>query len=103
MIALDAFMSAQGENLKSHNDMKPLGIYMSTELCDLLLQHQASLGDIQHRISPVQLLNGDWFLCADVLTEIGEKGIFKRGFSILPKEFFKIVNVKAMPTKMEMK
>lgn len=81
------------------HDLKTFALYMTTELCDLLLQYQASLGDIQHRVQPVKLLDGRCFLCADVLTEIDEDGIFRRGFEILPTEMFDLVAVDAMPTE----
>jgi hypothetical protein len=75
-----------------------LALYMTAELKDTLLAYQDTLGTIQHKVSPVELVDGRWFLCADVLTEIGEHGIFKRGFDILPQELFALVTVGAMPT-----
>jgi len=80
-------------------ETKIKALYMKTEQRDLLLQHQDTLGNIQHRVQPVQMSNGDWFLCADVLTEIGEGGIFKCGFDILPLKMFDLVVVDAMPTE----
>jgi hypothetical protein len=79
-------------------DLKSLTLYMSAELKDILLGYQDTLGEIQHKVGPVELVDGRWFLCADVLTEIGENGLFSRGFAILPAEMFDLVTVDAMPT-----
>jgi hypothetical protein len=80
------------------HDLKSLALYMSAELKDILLSYQDTLGNIQHKVGPVELVDGRWILCADVLTEIGENGIFHRGFEILPAEMFNLVTVDAMPT-----
>ena len=81
------------------HDLKTLALYMSSELKDILLSYQDTLGNIQHKVSPVELVDGRWFLCADVLTEIDEGGIFKRGFDMLPLKMFDLVVVDAMPTE----
>lgn len=42
----------------------------------------------QHRAAPVQLTDGRWMLCADLLTEIHPGGLYADGFLLLPSELF---------------
>jgi hypothetical protein len=47
----------------------------------------------QHRVAPVQLADGRWMLCADLLTEIRPGGLYADGFTLLPPELFDQVAV----------
>ena len=60
---------------------------------DALLAAQAERQEAQHRAAPVQLTDGRWVLCADLLTEIQSGGIYADGFALLPAELFEQVEV----------
>ena len=60
---------------------------------DALLAAQTARPDAHHRTAPVQLSNGQWMLCADLLTEIRPGGLYADGFSLLPAELFAEVGV----------
>lgn len=49
--------------------------------------------DEQHRAAPVQLQDGRWMLCADLLTEVHASGLYAGIFARLPHELFDRVEV----------
>jgi len=49
--------------------------------------------DEQHRAAPVQLQDGRWMLCADLLTEVHPAGLYAGIFARLPHELFDRVEV----------
>ena len=38
-----------------------------------------------HRVIPTELTDGRWAVCCDVLTELGEKGVYRRLFAALDR------------------
>lgn len=72
---------------------KGYALVFSSELRDLLESIQAEHGDPRHRVKPVGLTDGRWMLCADVLTEVGERGIYSAGFGHLDPALFSQVQV----------
>ena len=49
--------------------------------------------DEQHRAAPVQLQDGRWMLCADLLTEVHPGGLYAGIFARLPQDAFDQVDV----------
>ena len=49
--------------------------------------------DEQHRAAPVQLQDGRWMLCTDLLTEVHPAGLYAGIFTRLPHELFDRVEV----------
>ena len=77
------------------SDAKQLALVFGADAYAALMdvqQHRQS----QHRAAPVQLTDGRWMLCADLLTEIRPGGIYSDGFSLLPPETFALVDVIPM-------
>ena len=60
---------------------------------DVLIAAQEQQPNAQHRVGPVQLTDGRWMLCADLLTEIGPKGLYAEGFKLLSADLFDQVEV----------
>ena len=58
---------------------------------------QAQRPDAHNRVAPVQLSDGRWMLCADVLREALTGGLYSDGFSLLPPETFALVDVMPWP------
>lgn len=74
---------------------KNYALVFSSDLRDRLDAIQAEHGDPRHRVKPVGLTDGRWMLCADVLTEVGERGIYSAGFGHLDPALFPQVEVIA--------
>jgi hypothetical protein len=72
------------------NDAKALALVFDQTGCDALQQAQP---DGQHRAAPVQLTDGRWMLCADLLTEIHPGGLYAAAFARLPQDAFDQVEV----------
>ena len=62
-------------------------LVFSEELCNILLAIQNE-NPSTFRVAPFRLTDGRYMLCADVLSEIGERGLFHDNFSLLPTEMF---------------
>jgi hypothetical protein len=62
-----------------------------------LTDAQAQRPTAQHRAAPVQLSDGRWMLCADLLTETHPGGLYADGFAALPPELFDQVVVMPWP------
>ena len=80
----------------SYDSAKNLALVFSHELAAQLAAVQAEHGNPNHVALPVDLVDGRKMLCADLLTEIGENGLYSSGFSQLPKELFLFVDVIPM-------
>jgi hypothetical protein len=80
----------------SYETAKDLALVFSPELAAQLSAVQSEHGDPRHVASPVDLVDGRKMLCADLLTEINEGGLYASGFSNLPKELFSSVDVIPM-------
>jgi hypothetical protein len=74
-------------------DAKQYALVFDQGAHDALIAAQAQRPDAHHRVAPVQLADGRWILCADLLTEIGPGGLYADGFSLLPPELFALVVV----------
>lgn len=72
---------------------KNYALVFSSDLRDRLEAIQAEHGDPRHRVKPVGLTDGRWMLCADVLTEVGEGGLYRAGFGHLDQLLFPQVQV----------
>jgi hypothetical protein len=75
---------------------KDLALVFSPELAAQLAAVQAEHGNPRHVASPVELVDGQLMLCADLLTEVGPGGIYSGGFAHLPAELFPSVEVLPM-------
>jgi len=71
-------------------DAKAMALVFDQAGYDALQQAQP---DGQHRAAPVQLTDGRWMLCADLLTEIHAGGLYAAAFARLPQDAFDQVEV----------
>jgi len=74
-------------------DAKQHALVFDQHAHDELIAAQVQRPDAHHRTAPVQLTDGRWMLCADLLTEILPGGLYADGFSLLPTELFAEVGV----------
>lgn len=80
----------------SYETAKDLALVFSPELAAQLAAIQQEYGNPKHVASPVDLNDGRKMLCADLLTEVGQGGLYSGGFSHLPAELFPLVEVIPM-------
>jgi len=92
MMTLDQLLTAP----LTATEAKGYAILLDTTLRDLLAAVQAEHGDPRHRVQPVALTDGRFMLCADLLTEVGEGGLFASGFAHLDPQLFSQVPVVPM-------
>lgn len=59
-------------------DLRAWGLVMPGPVRDSLIAKQDAAGLHSHRVAPVALSDGRWAVCADVLTEAHEAGLFSR-------------------------
>ena len=71
-------------------DAKTMALVFDQAGYDALMA--AQLGR-RHRAAPVQLADGRWMLCADLLTEIHAGGLYAATFARLPQDAFDQVEV----------
>ena len=81
----------------SYEATKDLALVFSPDLAAQLAAVQAEHGNPRHVASPVDLTDGRKMLCADLLTEVGQGGLYSGGFAHLPSELFPLVEVLPMP------
>ncbi len=74
-------------------DAKGYALVFGQAPYEALLSAQAQRPEAHHRAAPVQLTDGRWMLCADLLTEIQPGGLYADGFALLPSELFEQVDV----------
>jgi len=74
-------------------DAKSYALVFNSEHYDALARAQQSRPEAKHRVSPVQLTDGRWLLCADLLMEISVNGLYADGFALLPPALFGQVEV----------
>jgi hypothetical protein len=74
-------------------DAKGYALVFGDEAHEALLAAQAERPTAQHRAAPVQLTDGRWMLCADLLLETAPGGLYAEGFAALPPELFSQVDV----------
>ena len=65
------------------DDLRQLWIILDTELKDRL---EAAQPSYQNQVSPIRLNNGDYALCADLLSE--KDGIYAPTFAVLDQSTF---------------
>lgn len=80
----------------SYESAKELAIILSPEQAAQLAAIQSQYGNPRHVAAPVDLVDGKKMLCADLLTEISNGGLYSQGFSHLPVEIFKQVEIIPM-------
>lgn len=80
----------------SYESAKELAIILAPEQAAQLAAIQAQYGNPRHVAAPVDLVDGRKMLCADLLTEISNGGLYSQGFSHLPVEIFKQVEIIPM-------
>ena len=80
---------------KSYEELKGLALVFNSSLKDILEATQETFQS-KHKASPVELTDGSFMLCADLLTEIGDKGLYKQGFGLLDQDLFPQVSVISM-------
>ena len=67
--------------LPSIGTLRLLGLSFGPDLCQRLVNVQAWYGDPRHVPAPRATTDGQWVLCADILTECRPGGIVMGGFS----------------------
>lgn len=77
-------------------EAKALALVFGDEAKSALEAVQAQRPDAHNRVAPVQLSDGRWMLCADVLREALTGGLYAEGFALLPPELFSVVDVIPM-------
>lgn len=80
----------------SYETAKELAIVLTAEQAATLETIQEQYGNPRHVAAPVPLVDGRLMLCADLLTEIGPRGLYAQGFAHLPAELFAQVAVVPM-------
>lgn len=80
----------------SYETAKELAIVLTPDQAATLGAIQAQYGNPCHVAAPVPLTDGRLMLCADLLTEIEDGGLYAQGFSHLPAEMFSQVSVIQM-------
>lgn len=76
---------------KSYEELQGCFLVFSAQFLPQLINAQNPKDNMQ--IKPVALNDGRYFLSADCLTEIGNKGYFKAAFAKLNANNFKFVEV----------
>ena len=80
---------------KTYSELKDLALVFDSNLKNILESTQETFQS-KHKASPVELTNGSYMLCADLLTEIGFGGLYREGFSLLDIDLFAQVSVITM-------
>ena len=81
--------------IPSYETARQLALVFNVDIAEKLDKLQKANEERRHKVDPVLLKDGRYMLCADVLTEIGENGVFAEGFAMLNKELFNQVDVIA--------
>ncbi len=80
---------------KSYEELKSLALILNSNLKNILEATQETFAS-KHRASPVELTDGRFMLCADLLTEIAPGGLYAQGFGLLDTDLFAQVEVISM-------
>jgi hypothetical protein len=80
----------------SYETSRDLAIILTPDQAVTLGAIQAQYGNPQHVAAPVPLTDGRSMLCADLLTETGQGGLYAQGFTHLPSEIFAQVQIIPM-------
>lgn len=74
-------------------DCKDLALVYDYEIAVTLYQVQAEHGDPRHVPAGLELTDGRWMLCGDVLSEVGPGGILAGAFGYITPEMMQAVEV----------
>lgn len=77
---------------KSYEELKGLALVFNSSLKNILEATQETFQS-KHKASPVELSDGRYMLCADLLTEIHPGGLYSQGFGLLDTDLFAQVEV----------
>ena len=80
---------------KSYEELKSLALVLNSNLKNILESTQETFQS-KHKAAPVELSNGSYMLCADLLTEIAPGGLYAQGFGLLDTDLFSQVEVISM-------
>jgi hypothetical protein len=80
----------------SYENAKELAIVLTPDQAATLGEVQAQYGNPNHVAAPVPLTDGRSMLCADLLTETAQGGLYAQGFAHLPSEIFAQVQIIPM-------
>ena len=80
----------------SYENARDLAIILTPDQAATLGEVQAQYGNPNHVAAPVTLTDGRSMLCADLLTETGQGGLYAQGFAHLPSEIFAQVQIIPM-------
>lgn len=80
---------------KSYEELKSLALVLNSNLKNILESTQETFQS-KHKAAPVELSNGSYMLCADLLTEIQPGGLYAQGFGLLDTDLFAQVEVISM-------
>ena len=80
---------------KSYEELKDLALILNSSLKNILESTQETFQS-KHKASPVELSDGSFMLCADLLTEIQPGGLYSQGFGLLDSDLFTQVEVISM-------
>jgi hypothetical protein len=80
---------------KSYEELKSLALILNSNLKNILEATQETFAS-KHKASPVELTDGRFMLCADLLTEIAPGGLYAQGFGLLDTDLFAQVEVISM-------
>lgn len=80
---------------KSYEELKSLALVLNSNLKNILESTQETFQS-KHKAAPVELLDGRFMLCADLLTEIAPGGLYAQGFGLLDTDLFSQVEVISM-------
>ena len=77
----------------SYEDSRTIALVYPYEIALALYQLQTEYGDPRHVHQGVQLINGSYCLCGDILSEVGEGGLLHGLFSHVTPEMMAAVEV----------
>ena len=80
---------------KSYEELKGLSLVFNSSLKEILEATQETFVS-KHKVSPVELTDSRFMLCADLLTEIAPGGLYAQGFGLLDTDLFARVEVISM-------
>jgi hypothetical protein len=81
------------EGIPTYETAKQFALVFGQEPYLALQATGAQHPNSQHRVSARQLTDGRWMLNADLLTEIGNGGLYSEGFGSLDPALFELVEV----------
>ena len=80
---------------KTYEELRDLALVFNSSLKNILESTQETF-ESKHKASPVELTDGRFMLCADLLTEIRSRGLYSQGFRLLDADLFTQVEIIPM-------